>query len=188
MRFAVISLFLASLLFGGVAGCASGGSLPNLPTTSVSEYTLDSGDKIQLTVFGETRLDGSYTVNDSGQISVPLVGPVDVRNLNLAGVEKRLASLLLQRELVLNPSVSAQIAEFRPFFILGEVEKPGQYPYVEGMTVLTAVAVAGGFTFRAEKQYVSVTRKVEGASVEYRATRDSQVLPGDTINVFERFI
>ena len=89
---------------------------------------------------------------------------------------------------MLNPSVSVQIAEFRPFFILGEVASPGKYPYVEGMTVLTAVAIAGGFTFRAEKDRVSVTRIIDGKTGEYKAGRETIILPGDVINVYESYL
>jgi polysaccharide export outer membrane protein len=183
------SIVALALVAFAVSACASGGSLPKLPPQpSSGAYTLDSGDKLQITVFGEPRLTGTFLVADSGEISMPLIGAVRARGLTVASIETSIASALQQGGIVLTPSVSVQIDQFRPFFVLGEVQKPGQYPYVEGMTVLTAVAIAGGFTFRANEKAMSVTRTMEGKSVEYRAARDSRVQPGDVIYVKERYI
>jgi polysaccharide export outer membrane protein len=119
---------------------------------------------------------------------MPLLGAVTARGLTLTEFQKGIVSDLQKQNLVLNPGVSVQVDQFRPFFILGEVAKPGQYPYVEGMTVLTAAAIAGGFTFRANKGTVSVTRRIGSKTQEFRASRESQVLPGDVINVFESYL
>jgi len=180
-------LVLVATIFG-LSACSSGGMLPKLPATNVSgDYHLDTGDQVNITEFGEPRLNGAYTVNDKGDISMPLIGAVPARGQTVSGLEKAIADRL-RGGLVLNPSVSVQIAEFRPFFILGEVASPGKYPYVEGMTVLTAVAIAGGFTFRAEKDRVSVTRIIDGKTGEYKAGRETIILPGDVINVYESYL
>lgn len=184
----VTTLIAVLLSAMALSSCQGRSGLPNLPPAQRTTYMLDAGDKIQVTVFGEPRLTGNYTVADNGQISIPLLGPVSARNLTLVQLQGAIVSDLQKKNLVINPGVSVQIDQFRPFFILGEVAKPGQYPYVEGMTVLTAAAIAGGFTFRADKTTVSVTRKVDGVTKEFRGTRDSQILPGDTVNVFESYL
>jgi len=183
--YALILVLLAPLF---MAGCGGRAGLPDLPPPVKANYTLDAGDRVQVTVFGEPRLTGPYTVADNGQISMPLLGAVDARGLTLVQLQTAVASQLQDRQLVINPGVSVQVDQFRPFFILGEVAKPGQYPYVEGMSVLTAAAIAGGFTFRADKSSVSVTRKIDGKTKEFRASRDSLIMPGDTINVFESYL
>jgi len=184
----IVALLVVLAGTAGLSGCGGGSSLPRLPPANQTTYTLDAGDKLQLTVFGEPRLTGTYMVADNGQVSMPLVGSVGARGLTVNEFQKGVVSELQRQNLVLNPGVSVQVEQFRPFFILGEVDKPGQYPYVEGMTVLTAAAIAGGFTFRANKMTVSVTRKINGKTVEYKATRESQILPGDVINVFESYL
>ena len=188
MRERITQFLVLVAVIIGLNACTGGTMLPKLPpTTTTGDYHLDTGDKVTVTEFGEPRLNGDYIVNDKGDISMPLIGSVPARGQTLGGLEKSIADRL-RGGLVLNPSVSVQISEFRPFFILGEVSAPGKYPYVEGMTVLTAVAIAGGFTFRAEKNYVSVTRIIDGKSSEYKAGRDTIVLPGDVINVYESYL
>ena len=184
----IVALLVVLSAAVGLSGCGGGAGLSKLPPTTQSAYTLDAGDKLQVTVFGEPRLTGTYLVADNGQVSMPLLGAVPARGLSVVEFQKGIVSELQRQNLVLNPGVSVQVEQFRPFFILGEVDKPGQYPYVEGMTVLTAAAIAGGFTFRANKASVSVTRKVSGKTQEFKAGRDSQVLPGDVINVFESYL
>lgn len=171
----------------GLAGCATNRNLPPLPVTQQTEYRLDSGDRVDLIVFGEERLTNTYVVGDKGQISVPLIGEVPVRGLTVSEVEDAVETEL-RKGIVVSPSVSVQVAEARPFFILGEVANPGQYPYVDGTTVLSAVAIGGGFTFRAEQQNFSVTRESNGLKEEFSAGRDAKILPGDVIFVYERYL
>lgn len=167
-------------------GCARGGALPPLDNGTVGEYRLDSGDRLRIIVFGQPDLTGSFTVDGSGMISMPLIQDIGARGLTPAELEEAI-STELQKGVVRSPSVSAQIEEYRPFFILGEVRSPGQYPYVHGMTVLSAVAIAGGFTYRAQMQYVSITRTAVDGAVEARAERNALIRPGDVIHVLERF-
>ena len=178
------SFLLATLVL--ICGCASGPQrLPALPADTGGPYLLGAGDSLKINVFGEVDLTGIYKVADSGGIVMPLVGNVPAMGLSVPDFQKRLTAVL-NAKAVKSPDVTVQIAEYRPFFILGEVKNPGSYAYVPDMTVLTAVAIAGGFTFRASENEVSVTRKREGVAREASAGRDARILPGDTIYVFER--
>jgi len=176
-------MLLAALLSGG---CASHyGKLPKLPAVPSGTYLLGPGDALQVTVFGEEDLSGPLRVNDSGAVSMPLIGPVQAAGLTVPDLQHKLIELL-NTKAVKSPDVTVQITEYRPFFILGEVKNPGSYSYVPDMTVLTAVAIAGGYTFRASEDEVSVTRKSEDAAHEAQASRNSRILPGDVVYVFER--
>jgi len=173
-------VLLALMACGGPAG-----RLPELANEAQSTYLLGPGDSLRITVFGESDLSGTFKVADNGTLVMPLVGSVSAAGLSLPDFQKKLVQQLSAKA-VKSPDVTLQIEEYRPFFILGEVKNPGSYPYVPDMTVLTAVAIAGGFTFRASEDEVSVTRKRNGATVESRGRRDSRVIPGDTIYVYER--
>jgi polysaccharide export outer membrane protein len=181
---------LRALLLGFqilLAGCASSSHrLPALPNDQgVGAYLLGAGDSLRITVFGESDLSGTFKISDSGTLVMPLVGQIQAQGLSLPELQKRLTTQLNEKA-VKSPDVTLQIEQYRPFFILGEVKNPGSYPYVPEMTVLSAVAIAGGFTFRAAQDEVSVTRKRNGTAVESRATREARVLPGDVVFVFER--
>lgn len=180
---------IRSIVIGFVAllaGCASTThSLPKLASDAGSAYLLGAGDTLRITVFGEEDLSGTFKISDSGSISMPLVGQIPAQGLSVPDLQKKLVTIL-NAKAVKSPDVTVQIDAYRPFFILGEVKNPGSYAYVPDMTVLTAVAIAGGFTFRAAQDEVSVTRKLNGVAKESRASRDARVLPGDTIYIFER--
>lgn len=148
-------------------------------------YRLGAGDEIRIAIFGLDAANSSYAIGDQGSISVPLVGQVDVNGKTLAEVEAALASTLRDKQILKEPSVSVQVVKYRPFFILGEVQKPGQYPYVPGMTVLNAVSIAGGYTFRANERKASISRVRSGVSSKATAQQDSRVMPGDTIIIPE---
>jgi len=179
-------LLLLSAAFTLLCGCASGpAKLPQLAADGGTPYLLGAGDTLRITVFGEADLSGTYKVADTGSVVMPLVGEVPAQGLTVPELQRRLTERLGARA-VKSPDVTVQIDEYRPFFILGEVKNPGSYAYTPDMTVLTAVAIAGGFTFRADESEVSVTRKHEGAAREARAGRDARVMPGDVVYVFER--
>jgi polysaccharide export outer membrane protein len=166
--------------------CASTRHMADLPARTQSAYQLGAGDTVQITVFGEGDLSGTYPVSASGGIDMPLVGTVPAAGLTLSQLQQALVERL-DVKAVKSPNVSLSVTAYRPFFILGEVKNPGSYPYVPNMTVLTAVAIAGGFTYRAAQGDISVIRLREGTTpVEARAFRDTQVLPGDVVNIFER--
>lgn len=147
-------------------------------------YRLDTGDKLRITVFGEEELSGEFEVDDSGSISLPLIGEVPAATKSVRELERAVAKQLADGYLV-NPRVSIEVLNYRPFYILGEVEKPGKYPYVNGMTVLNAVAVAGGYTYRARKEQIIVVRGGKNGE-EITARESTPVLPGDIVRVPER--
>lgn len=147
-------------------------------------YTLDAGDKIRLTVFGEEELSGEFEVDGAGGLALPLIGVVEARGENVRALEQKITAQLSEGYLV-NPRVNIEVLNFRPFFILGEVNQPGSYPYVSGITALNAVAMAGGYTYRARKGRVMVKRG--GNSDEIELQEDEVIQPGDIIRVTERF-
>lgn len=169
-----------------VTACAPGRGLPDLPSPPPSTYRLGAGDVIRLITFGEDSLTGEFRVGDSGMIALPLVGPVRAAGLAPDDLANKVGQALVKANLLKAPSVSAEVIAYRPIFVLGEVSKPGQYPYQPGMTVVTAAAVAGGFTYRAFNEYASVVRTQGGDAVEGKAFRQSFVQPGDVITIFER--
>jgi polysaccharide export outer membrane protein len=175
-------LFVPLLL---IAACTDTGLSP-LPSPPSGPYRLGSGDKVQLIVFGEGELSKEYPVNDAGNISIPLVGNVPVNGKTIVEVEAAIKEAL-NKGIVRDATVGVHIAAYRPFYILGEVAKPGQYSYVFGMNVLTAVAIAGGFTLRADKDDMTISRVIDNGSIEGAAKQTTKIEPGDTIYVRERY-
>jgi polysaccharide biosynthesis/export protein len=156
------------------------------PAPHSKVYTLDSGDRLRVVVFGQDGLSNSYLVDASGHIAMPLIGSVSARGLTTDELSSRISGRLRQG-FVREPHVAVEVEAYRPFFILGEVTQPGQYPYVADMTVETAVAIAGGFSPRAYRQTVVVTRTVNGRPVRTTVPTTYALRPGDTINVQERW-
>lgn len=182
----VKSLVLLSLAVGGLSACASPAPSNALLSEANGPYTLDSGDKLRVTVFGQADLSGEFSVDGSGNIAIPLIPPVVARGQTTNELQISIAQALSQT-LLRNPNVSVQVTEFRPFYILGEVGKAGQYPFVNGMTVQSAVAIAGGFSYRAKEGTVHITRRVGDKLVEVDVPSSAPVRPGDTILVEERY-
>ena len=173
-----------------LSGCAGPEDLPALEQDSASaeSYRLDTGDQLRVTVFNQAQLTGDYKVGADGTISMPLIGEISARGQTTGELEQALVQRLsVEKNLLVNPSVNVQVEAYRPFFILGEVRNPGQYPCPSGTNVLSAVATAGGFTYRARTDAVSITRKVGTDLMEGRADRNSVVQPGDVIYVYERY-
>jgi len=184
------TLFISGIVAALLGGCAGPEDLPALEQDSppLEGYHLDTGDQLRVTVFNEQQLTGDYQVGANGTISMPLIGEVSARGQTTAEFEQALVKRLsVEKQLLLNPSVSVQVQAYRPFFILGEVRNPGQYPCPYETTVLSAVAMAGGFSYRARTDYVSITRKIGPQLVERRADRTSVIQPGDVIYVYERY-
>ena len=176
-----------ALVIGLLAGCAPGRDLAPLPEVTPSAYRLGVGDQVRIITFGEDQLTGTFRVNDSGLIDLPLLGAVKASGLTSSRLGSEIATELKQRKLFRDPSVSVEINEYRPIFVLGEVKTPGEYPYRPGMTVLTAVTVAGGFTYRAIEDYASVVRTSESdKAVEGLVNRQSFLMPGDVLTIYER--
>ncbi len=174
----------------GLAGCASwqapGFGLPQLPPAPRGAYRLGPGDEVTLRVYDQPQLSGVFDVDDSGMIGLPLLGLVPASGRTAEELAAEIVADLRTKNLILSASAAVEISKYRAFYILGEVNTPGQYPYRPGMTVLTAISIAGGFTYRAEQDYAGVTRDTGSGSVQYRAFTFAAVQPGDVITVFER--
>lgn len=153
----------------------------------VSPYRLDSGDRLRIIVFGQDDLTNTYTVDQAGNVSMPLIGAITARGKSTPEIEAEVSARLLAGYLR-NPDVSVEVDRYRPFFAMGQVNAGGQYAFVPGMTVQQAVAVAGGFTARADKTTVQVTRSIEGQVAAARLKLSDPILPGDTLYVRERIL
>jgi polysaccharide export outer membrane protein len=156
------------------------------PATYDPGYTLDSGDKLRIVVFGQDGISNSYTVDAGGNVNLPLVGVIPARGHSTQQLSKMIAERLKQGY-VREPHVTVEIEAYRPFFILGEVTNPGQYPYVANMTAETAIAIAGGFAPRANKQSIQLTRNAPGQQFKGDVPLGYQLRPGDTLVVKERW-
>lgn len=149
-------------------------------------YQLASGDKLRIIVFGQDNLSNVYAVDGSGRISMPLIGAVDAQGRTTQQLERAIEGRL-RGGFLREPKVSVEVDAYRPFFVLGEVTSSGQFPYVNGMTVQTAVAIAGGFTPRGQRDWAEVTRQIDGRLVTGAVPITYPVQPGDTIVIKERW-
>jgi polysaccharide export outer membrane protein len=151
-------------------------------------YLLDSGDKLRIFVYGHPNLSRLYTVDQQGMVSVPLIGDVPARGRTTRSLARAIAARL-GAQYVRDPQVTVDISQNRPFFILGEVRNAGQYPFVSGITVQSAVAIAGGYGDRADERRVRITRRYANGIIEKMdVPPDYVVQPGDTIYVYERWL
>lgn len=181
------SLARTALIFGLLGGCAGGGQQTGLYDAQFNQpYTLASGDRVRVLVYGQDALSNSFSVDGSGQISVPLIGPLHAAGLSDRGLERAIEEKL-RNGFLREPKVSVEVEAFRPFFVLGEVTASGQYPFINGMTVQNAIAVAGGFTPRALQSGASITRIIDGRAYSAQVPITQPVRPGDTITIRERF-
>ena len=169
-----------------LAGCSRIKDLPPLPEGGDAAYRLGVGDQVRLLTFGEESLSEIFRVNDAGAIALPLLGPVPARGRTTDELSRGIVAELTRRNLIRDASVAVEVVEYRPVFILGEVNRPGQYPYQPGMTVLSVAAIAGGFTYRAVQDQAVVVRSIEGKPVEGRAIPLTLLRPGDVVTVYER--
>jgi protein involved in polysaccharide export with SLBB domain len=181
---------LVLLFFFSLSACAVEESLsPQIasiqPEISESTYLLGTGDKVNIKVFRENNLSGDYQIDDNGTISFPLIGVVDTRNVTARGLEQRLKEKLSSGFLK-DPVVTVQVLSYRPFYILGEVKNPGSYPYVTGITIENAVALAGGYSYRGRKDVAIVTHASDN-SADQTVPVGTKVLPGDVITIKERY-
>ena len=149
-------------------------------------YTLDTGDRLRVIVYSQRTLTRTYRVDDSGHISVPLVGQVLARGASTQKVARRIEAAL-RKKYLRDPKVSVEVAAYRPFFVLGQVQTAGQFPYVVGMTAETAAALGGGFTPRADERKFRVSRVYKGRRYTLLVSKNFPVFPGDTVYVRERF-
>ena len=184
LRAALAALAIACLSLWAVPAAAQTDA-GSQPAVAQNVYRLDTGDQVKMTVYGEDDLSGTYTIDGNGNIQLPLIGEVHAGGLSIIDFQAAVAAKLSKGYLV-NPRVSAEVANYRPFTILGEVNKPGEYPYENGMSVLNAVALAGGFTYRADEDSVYIRRKGSANEIELPANDKTLVNPGDTVRVSER--
>ncbi len=173
----VVSLLVVFAIFGAAAQAASAQG-------ARTAYRLGSGDKIKVTVFGHEDMSGEFSVAGNGAVSLPFIGSVKAGGRTISELE-RIIVKRLKPDYLKNPRVSVEVLNFRPFDIIGEVAKPGSYPYRSGMTVINAIAMAGGFTYRAKENSFLIKRA--GSSKTETAKRNTIVLPGDVIEVLERW-
>jgi len=176
-------LVLTSLLV--LAACASTRA-PDVGPAFETPYVLDAGDKLRVVVFGQEGLSNSYAVDGAGKISMPLIGAVEARGRTTAQLGTAIGTRL-RAGFVREPHVAVEVESHRPFFILGEITAAGQYAFVNGMTVETAVAIAGGFSPRAFKSHATVGRIIEGQTVHATVPISYPLRPGDTVTIEERW-
>lgn len=170
-----------------LSGCASRALPPGDAVAVKSAYLLGAGDKIRITTFGFKDLGGEFTVAADGSIALPLMGAVKVAGLTPDRLEQTIGGKLASGGFVRDPRVSAEVITYRPYYILGEVAKPGQYPFTDGLTVVKAVATAQGFTYRANKHNVFIIRDDAGVETPVVLTAATPLHPGDTVRVVERY-
>ena len=149
-------------------------------------YHLDAGDRLRVVVYGQEGLTNTYAIDAGGSITMPLIGAVPARGRTTAGLAAEVAAKL-RKGFIREPSVAVEVEAYRPFFILGEVAAPGQYPYVPNMTVESAVAIAGGFSPRARRDQVTLTHTDASGTARFVVPPGSAVAPGDTVLVGERW-
>lgn len=191
LRSAILTAMIAMFMF--VTACESGGtatrqvvddSAPTQAQTNTA-YTLGTGDKLRINVFGQPELSGQFVIDGTGAISLPLIGQVAATGSSSQELETAIAEKLSDGFL-LEPRVSVEVTNYRPFYILGEVGRPGEYPFNSGLTVLNAVAAAGGFTYRANKKVVYIKSVGADQEMKYELNTNTVVKPGDTLRVSER--
>jgi polysaccharide export outer membrane protein len=151
------------------------------------DYRLGANDRVRIIVFGQPTLTGEFTLDGNGVLAFPLIGNVNAQGMTTAQLQQTIASRL-DPDYLRNPSVSAEVITRRPFYVIGEVQKPGNYPYVTDMTALQAVAMAGGYTYRARQNNLYVKRlDANGRMIRIAATPETRIRPGDTVEIKERY-
>jgi len=191
MRLTVLRAFflgLACLTLSAGACLADVASASSAPSTTdlLEDYKLGAADQIRVLVYNEPNLSGEFLVNSDGNLSLPLIGDVPAAGRTTAEIRKDIEEKLANGYLK-SPQVSIDVLVFRPYFILGEVNKPGDYPYTPGLTVLKAVATANGFTYRADEKHVYLKHPGQTTETKYPISSDLPLGPGDTVRIGERY-
>ncbi|UUX52054.1 polysaccharide export protein [Nisaea acidiphila] len=184
-RVAVLGLLGICL---ALAACASPevDELPPPATPTIAEYRLVSGDRVAVTVFGHKELSAIVDIADDGMLELPLVGKIEARGKTALGL-RALVTEVVDRNYVIDPKVDIVIARYQPFYVLGEVNTPGSYDFMLGLNMRKAVAEAGGFTRRAAKTQVQLTRRTEHGQTVRDVSLDTAVFPGDVIEIKRRW-
>lgn len=186
-RRTAIFLFGFMLLCIALASCAPMSVNSSTPVAKDSgEYTLGVGDTVRINVYGQEEMSQEYTVEPDGVISLPLAGTIGAAGYSAREVEQAIVTKL-HPDYMINPKVSVEVIGFRSMYVLGEVQQPGKYEYVPNMTVMQAVAIAGGYTYRAAENSAEVTRHVKGALNTFTVDDKTMLKPGDTILIKRRW-
>lgn len=180
-----VAIFASLVSLLALAACAERPPLSHPVPNIKGPYQLDTGDRVRVVVYDEPTLTNLYEVSQAGEIAMPLVGNIPARDASTEELEARI-STRLAADYLRDPDVTVEVATYRPFFVLGEVGSPGQFDYVPGITAETAIAVAGGFTDRANERVVRISRRINGKLIEGRIAVTEPIRPGDTIYVSER--
>lgn len=159
----------------------------SVPARPASIGRIQSGDKVKVVIYGEGKLSGTYPVDTAGLIHIPLLGAFEAANRTKRQLKLAISNKLRAGEILVNPVVGVSIVGLRPFYVLGEVVKPGRYEFSTGLNVMSAVAVAGGYTYRASKSYVNIQRAGEKTFTKYPLSPGVAIHPGDLISVPERY-
>ena len=167
-------------------GTASDGDQTASIAIAATSPRLQTGEKIRVTVYGEASVSGDYQIDPSGFVSLPLAGTVKAAGLTQAELERDLAKKF-RGEYLRNPKVTISVIEFRPFYVMGEIQKPGVYPYSSGLNILSAIAIAGGTTYRGSRSTVEIQHAGESEMREYALAASLQILPGDIIRIPQRY-
>jgi len=175
---------LGACLLAACAGAPDACDSTAAGASNVGGYRLGPGDQVQVTVFRQPELSGRFGLDGEARLALPLAGEIPADRLTTRELEQAIAARLREGDYLVNPQVSIQVVTYRPFYILGEVRRPGEYAYQNGMSVVNAVALAGGYTYRAQASKITIKR----AGCTFVAGPDSAVLPGEIITVPERFI
>jgi protein involved in polysaccharide export with SLBB domain len=193
----LVGLVLGAGMVGGcssspppapVEAAATGGAATsgNGPLEDISSYKLGPGDQLRVTVFRHVDLSGEFTLDGEGYFALPLVGEILGGGRTSRQLENEVEVALKSGGYLIDPQVSIEVLNYRPFYIIGEVNNPGSFAYVNGMTVINAVALAGGFTYRADDDDIIISRG-GSSGPKVQARLDTEVLPGDIVEVTERF-
>ena len=172
-------------IFAFLLLCLSANPLFAEEVQYAESYKLGPGDKLAISVFNQQELTGEYTISGSGRFSMPFIGSVLAQGLTVPALTELIISKL-KPDYLINPRVSIEVLNYRPFYIIGEVKEPNSYPYVDGMTYLNAVAIAGGYSYRAKKGFAMVRRSENTEGEEKKVEMNGQVQPGDIIRIAER--
>ncbi len=192
MRAKILPALVAALVICSSCDTASAPAPSAAPPSATqvqgveTAYRLGPGDKLRIITYGEASLTGEFGVNDVGQVSLPLIGSIKASGLTVSQLAAAI-TVALQNGYIKNPSVSVEVANNLPFYILGEVVRPGEYPFINGLTITSAVATAGGYTYRANTHRVFIRGVHDASEHVLTVTGDLRISPGDTIRVPERY-
>lgn len=179
-------VFTIALLSIILSGCAMAPVNSTTPVPEANDYVLGVGDTVRINVYGQEEMSQEYKVEPDGVISLPLIGAIGASGYSTREIEDAIVAKL-HPDYMVNPRVSVELVSFRSMYVLGEVQQPGQYEYVPNMTVMQAVAMAGGYTYRASENNAEVTRHVKGALNTFTVDDKTMLKPGDTILIKRRW-